>query len=136
MPQQSFSAEVDAWTAKSRKLLEAVLKTSSQFVIEDVVDRTPVKTGFLRASLTVSLDGPLPMRSPNPGGSHAPQDYSLSINNADLDDTIYATFVANYAGHVEYGARGRAGVGMVRLASQNWQQHVNRAVAEAKARVR
>jgi hypothetical protein len=134
MPQQSFSAAVDAWVLKSRQRLEAVLKTSAQFVIEDVVLRTPVDTGYLRASFTISFDGPLPMRGSQGDGYTAPP-YSLAIAGAGLGDTIYASFVANYAAHVEYGARGRAGVGMVRLAAQSWDQHVARAVAAAKARV-
>lgn len=134
---KSFTAQVDEWVLATRQRMIAVFRTSAQYVIEDVRDRTPVDTGFLRASWTVSLDGPLPMRSPNPGGDGGfqPQSYSLQIAGADLGDTVYASFVANYAGHVEYGARGRAGVGMVRLAAQAWPQHVNRAVAEAKARV-
>lgn len=134
---KSFIAQVDEWVLATRQRMIAVFRTSAQYVIEDVRDRTPVDTGFLRASWTVSLDGPQPMRSPNPGGDGGfqPQSYSLQIAGADLGSTIYASFVANYAGHVEYGARGRAGVGMVRLAAQAWPQHVNRAVAEAKARV-
>lgn len=134
---KSFTAQIDEWTRKTEARMLAVFRTAAQYVIEDVRDRTPVDTGFLRSSWTVSLDGPLPMRSPNPGGAfaHQPQSYSLRIAGAELGSTIYASFVANYAGHVEYGARGRAGVGMVRLAAQAWPQHVNRAVAEAKARV-
>jgi hypothetical protein len=134
MAQRSFSVSVDDWVRKSRQRLEAVLKTSAQFVIEDVVLRTPVDTGYLRASLTVSLDGPLPMRGDKGDGYAAPP-YALAIAGADIGSTITASFVANYAGFVEYGARGRQPVGMVRLSAQEWPRHVNRAVAEAKARV-
>lgn len=133
---KSFTAQIDEWTRKTEARMLAVFRTAAQYVIEDVRDRTPVDTGFLRSSWTVSLDGPLPMRSTNPGGSaFQPQSYSLQIAGADLGSTIYASFVANYAGHVEYGSQGRAGVGMVRLAAQAWPQHVAKAVAEAKARV-
>lgn len=134
---KSFTAQVDEWVLATRQRMIAVFRTSAQYVIEDVRNRTPVDTGFLRASWTVSLDGPLPMRAANPGRGQVnqAQSYSLQIAGADLGSTIYASFVANYAGHVEYGARGRAGVGMVRLAAQAWPQHVAKAVAEAKARV-
>lgn len=137
LPNQSFQAQVDEWVLKTRQRMVAVFRTAAQYVIEDVRDRTPVDTGFLRSSWTVSLDGPLPMRSPNPGGNFAfqPQSYSLKIAGADIGDTIFASFVANYAGHVEYGARGREPRRMVALAAQAWPEHVNRAVAEAKARV-
>jgi hypothetical protein len=133
----SFEAQIDAWVRKTEARMLAVFKTAAQYVIEDVRDRTPVDTGFLRASLTVTLDGPLPMRPEARAGAfnYDAQPYSLVIAGAQLGGTVYASFVAGYAGHVEYGARGRAGTGMVRLSAQNWQSHVNRAVAEAKARV-
>ena len=134
-----FEAAVDAWVLQTQARLLAVFRTAAQYVIEDVRDRTPIDTGYLRASWTVSLDGPLPMRpeaKPSPQFSYNAQSYSLAIAGADLGDTIYASFVANYAGHVEYGAQGRVGVGMVRLSAQAWPEHVARAVSEAKARVR
>lgn len=134
MASQSFSAAVEKWALKSQARLLAVFRTAAQYVIEDVRDRTPVDTGFLRASLTVTLDGPLPMREAAGSAYQAPS-YSLVIAGAELGGTVYASFVANYAGHVEYGAQGRASVGMVRLAAQAWSSHVARAVAEAKARV-
>lgn len=119
----------------------AVFRLSAEYVIEDVLDRSPVDTGFMRASFTVSLDGPLPIRAdakpPSGAGknSYEPQPYSLAIAGADLGDTITASFVAAYSAHVEYGARGRAGIGMVRLAAQAWPTHVAKAVSAAKARV-
>jgi hypothetical protein len=59
---------------------------------------------------------------------------ALVIAGASLGQPIYMGFVASYAAHVEYGARGRAAVGMVRLSAQQWPQIVNQVVAEAKAR--
>jgi hypothetical protein len=130
----TFSAQVDAWVLKTKQRQEAVFKTAAQNVIGDVIDRTPVDTGYLRASLTVTLNEPLPMRGQQGDGYTAPP-IDLSIAGAQLGDIIFASFVANYALPVEYGARGRAGVGMVRLAAQAWPQHVASAVAAAKARV-
>lgn len=136
---QTFSAQVEAWVTKSKKRLEAVVRTAAQDVTAEILQRTPVDTGFLRASFTVTLDGPLPIRadySGVAGASYQPQPYALVIAGSQLGQTIYGTFTASYAAHVEYGARGRAGAGMVRLSAQNWQQHVARAVAQAKARFR
>ena len=136
---QTFSAQVDEWVMETKARLRAVFQLSTQYVIDDIVARTPVDTGFLRASLTVTLDSPLPIRPlarPAEGGLYQPEPYALQIAGADVEDTIYASFVAGYAGHVEYGARGRSGAGMVRLAAQAWPIHISRAVTEAKARVR
>jgi len=120
--------------------MTAVFRLSAEYVIENVVELTPVDTGFLRASLTVTTDGPLPIRpDANPARDGTTYDlapYSLVIAGAELGETIFASFVASYSAHVEYGARGRAGRGMVRLAAQRWPEHVDRAVRVAKARVR
>lgn len=139
----SFTASIDAWVAETRARMDAVFKNSAEYVSEDVIDRTPVDTGFLRASLTASTVEPPEIRKdarPGKGataGSFAgPTNYALVINNMELGQTLYMGFTASYARHVEYGARGRQGVGMVRLAAQAWPDHVARAVREAKAAVR
>lgn len=133
----SFAAQVDAWVRETEARMLAVFRTAAEYVVEDVLDRTPIDTGYLRASLTVTTTGPLPIRAnarPVEGQTYNVQPYALSIAGAELGDTVYASFVASYAAHVEYGARGRAGRAMVRLAAQNWPVHVDRAVAAAKAR--
>lgn len=136
MAQQNFSAVIDQWVARTEKRMLAVFQTSASFVIEDIIERTPVDTGFLRASLDVNTDGPVPMsRTPEGAGSFQPPTYDLAIAGADLGSVIYATFGANYAAHVEYGAQGRPSRAMVRLSAQAWPQHVERATAMAKARV-
>lgn len=136
----SFGAQVDAWTRKTQQRMIAVFRTAAQMTIEEVSIRTPVDTGFLRASLHVSLAGIEPIqRAARPTvkekGHYLPsiQPYSLMINGAEIGDTIFASFVAAYAGHVEFGAEGRPARGMVRLAAQNWQTNVRKAVAQVKA---
>lgn len=134
----TFTADVTDWVRKTQARMLAVFRLSAEYVIEDALARTPRDTGFLAASMTVTLDGPLPIREgarPAGDGGYQVQPYSLVIAGADLGGTIHASWVASYAIHVEMGARGRAPVRMVGLAAQNWQSHVNRAVAEAKARV-
>lgn len=134
MAQQSFQAQVDKWVLETRQRMIAVFRTAAQFVIEDVIERTPVDTGYARASWTVSLDGPMPMRGAKGDGYQAPP-YSLSIAGADLGDTIYLSAVANYMTYLEHGHSQQAPNGMVRLAAQAWPTHVAKAVAAAKARV-
>lgn len=130
-----FGAAVDAWTKKTQQRMVAVFRTAAEYTFEDVMMRTPVDTGYLRASFTATLDAPLPMRGSKGDGYTAPP-ISLTIAGADIGDTIFGSFVANYAGHVEYGARGRPPRAMVRGAAQAWQGHVDKAVAEAKSRVK
>lgn len=134
MAQSSFSASVDSWVRETQQRMDAVIKTAAQSVVEDVIQRTPVDTGYLRASFSVTMNAPLPMRGKQGDGYRAPA-YVLVISGMTPGQSLFGTFVANYAAHVEYGARGRVGRGMVRLAALAWPQHVNRAVAAAKARV-
>jgi len=139
MAQQSFQSSIDAWVQKTKARMEAVVKNAAESVIEEVVLRCPVDTGFLRASLTASLDGPLPMRNDKPAGaapnSFDAQDVSLVIEGAQLGQTIYASFTARYASFVEYGTKHTNPVGMVRLSAANWGFHVESAVRQAKAAV-
>jgi hypothetical protein len=74
------------------------------------------------------------MRGSQGDGYKAPP-FVLVIAGAKLGESIYFSAVANYMVHLEYGARGRSGDGMVRLAAQSWPRHVRQAVAAAKARV-
>lgn len=137
----SFAATIDKWVLETRDRQEAVFKNAAEAVAGDVINRTPVDTGFLRASLQASLVEPPaidPKARPDKGaeGIAPPSNYAAVIENATIGQTVYMGFTAAYARHVEYGARGRQGVGMVRLATQAWPQHVAKAVREAKAAVR
>jgi hypothetical protein len=126
---QTFAAAVDDWTRETKARMDAVFRQAISYTFEDVVDRTPVDTGFLRSTWRASLSQPQRLKDPNPGGTgYQPEPYELIILGAEYGDTVYGTFSANYAQYVEYGARGRPGRGMVRLAAQNWQANVNRAV--------
>ncbi|MBK3745293.1 HK97 gp10 family phage protein [Paraburkholderia aspalathi] len=137
--QQNFSAQIDAWVAQTQKRMVAVFQTASQFVIEDMINRTRRDTGFLAASVKVSMDGPAPMSRPLPPGSvknqyHHDKHYTMIIAGAEIGGTIWATYTANYAVYREYGTQGQTGDAMVRLAAQSWPEHVKRATAMAKAR--
>lgn len=136
----SFKASIDKWVLETKARQEAVFKNSAEAVSEEVIDFTPWDTGFLRASLQASLVEPPaidPNAKPVKGRSYAPaSNYSLVIENSKLGDTIYFGFVAAYAIHVEYGARGRKPAQMVGRAVQRWPQHVAKAVRDAKAAVR
>ena len=128
--QLNFGAQVDDWVRKVEGLEEAVFKTAAQSVMEEVKQRTPVDTGTLRNSFLPSINAPLPAR-PIKAAVGALPEVVMSFAGAKLGDTVYGSFIANYAVHVEFGANGRPGAGMVRLAAQNWPQHVASAVSKA-----
>lgn len=139
----SFAAQVDEWTTKTKQRMEAVFHTAVDRLSEAVTANTPIDTGFLVHSWGASSQGmPQIVKGSRPPSSAGPGSFTydagpvnLIISNVPLGGTIYMGFTAGYAGHVEYGANGRPGRGMVRLAAQRWPEIVNGAIRDAKASV-
>lgn len=123
----AFQASVAAYIAQYKDRLERVFKASAQDVIAEAQTpvarggRMPVDTGFLRNSMVAGLNGSTALSGAD--------SYVLAIAGADLGDSIFAGWTANYARHVEYGAQGRAGRFYMRGAAQQWQQIVDRNAA-------
>lgn len=147
--QKSFSAQVSDWVRKSERRMTAVVKQSAQTVALEVKAKTPVDTGFLRATFVASTAGmPSIDRDSRPAGDHNGDDNSqiaLVIAGATIGQTIYFGFTAVYALRIEYGFRGEDSLGrsynqdgaqMVHLAAQQWPIIVSRVTAQVKARVR
>ncbi|MER8999988.1 HK97 gp10 family phage protein [Mesorhizobium australicum] len=129
--------------------LEAVFKVSAQELVSqldqllaDEVYAKPQppgykRTGFLRASLVASTSAMPTLSSENPGVA-VPADLGdviLVINGADLGDTIYLGYTANYAAFVHYGANGTTPRPWVTLVAQRWVMIVEAKAAEVKARL-
>ena len=139
MARQTFSASVDAWCLQGIGRVEEVFKQATQNVFEDVIDGTPRDTGFLVNSFTVTTDGTRdidPEAFPAPGterGAFEPKPYAAVIEGAEVGSVVTGSFTAAYSGFIEYGAEGRPARGMVRLAVQRWQEHVDKAVETTKA---
>lgn len=140
---KEFKAQVDAWVLKTRNRLENVVKQSTQDVIEvmqkpiDKGGNMPVKTGFLRSSLRITIGGPATGRLDRPGDYNYPdredRTYELTILGAPLGESMYAVYLASYAASQEYGTSGRPGKGFRRLAAQQWQQIVTNNVKLARS---
>ena len=140
---KNFQATVDEWVMKTRDRLENVVKQSAQDVIEGMqtpVEKggnMPVKTGFLRSSLRITIGGPASGFLSRPAEYNYPdredRTYELTLLGAPLGDSIYAVYLASYAASQEYGAQGRAGKGFRRLAAQKWPQIVAENVKLARS---
>lgn len=141
----NFSAAIDAWTKKSVARCEAVLRESTQRLIEQANTvgpsvnapaggaggKMPVDTGFLRASMAVSFDGMPVGPGRNAGGNAVAYDDSqitLKLAGVKLGKMIYAGWTAEYAIYMEER------YGFSRSATQNWQPIVTQVIAEAKTR--
>ena len=129
---QSFDAQVSAWVAKSQRRIEAVFKQSAQEVFSTAQKpvaqggNMPVDTGFLRNESFISM---LNNGTAIEGG----EAYILTILQAQLGDSIFGGWRAEYAKHVEYGARGRQGRRFAGQAAAQWQAIVKRNAAKLRA---
>jgi hypothetical protein len=137
---QSLAAQVGAWTKRTKARQLAVFQGATHRMFVDVLARTPRDTGFLANTLEASLSGPQTIRTdarpPSdaaPNSYPAPIDFGLAIATATIGDTVYGSFGAAYAGHVEYGTKLQNPAAMVRLSAQNWPHHVAGAVRDARA---
>lgn len=141
MADLDFSAAVADWVKQSKEAVEAVFHRSADLVGEAVMQGTPIDTGFLVHSFQASAsEMPSIKKGSKPNVNAGPGSYTfdkgpinLVIQGVPLGNPIYLGFTAEYAPYVEYGANGRAGRGMVRLAAQRWQGIVNQAVGELRA---
>jgi hypothetical protein len=146
---QSFAATVGDWCAKVPNALEAVFKESAQELVSqldqllaDEVYAKPQapgykRTGFLRASLMASTSVMPTLSRANPGAP-VPADLGdviLVINGADLGDTIYLGYTANYAAYIHYGANGTTPRPWVTMVAQRWVMIVEAKAAEVKSRL-
>lgn len=133
----SFAAQVGSWANKVDGALEAVFKESAQELVAQLNQLVPRDTGFLAASLMASTTAMPQMTRANPGAA-VPGDLGdivLVIAGADLGDTIFLGYTANYAAHVHYGARGNAPRPWVTMVAQRWIAIVEAKAAEVKQRL-
>ncbi|MDL2397458.1 HK97 gp10 family phage protein [Rhizobium mayense] len=134
MASSDFSATIAAWAEKTKQRMEDVVQTSIQLLAEAVVERTPDTGGTPVNSFQVSGSAMPVMHAgaadaDAPDGSK-PEAVNLAVLSVPLGGKIYMGFTAPYAAEIEYGRDGQAGAGMVRLAAQEWQDIVGRAVRE------
>jgi hypothetical protein len=132
MVQYTF-ATLDAWTKKTERRIDAVLKDATQSVVAVAQvtkakgGRMPVDTGNLRNSLISSVSG----GAMGEGASS----YILAAAGMKGGDLATFTWTAEYAAAVNNGNRGRPGAHFVEGAVDQWPAIVRASIAKAKARV-
>ena len=142
----NFAAQLSAFAAATKERTTAVFRESAERVVEEMQTpvgaggNMPVDTGFLRASLQASTTAPIPINSsaqPDEGSTHAYNagPITLTIAGADLGETIYVTYTANYARDQEYGSNGREGRAFVRSAAQRWPTIVTAVCGDLQSRI-
>ena len=131
---KTFTAQVGAWAAKTKRQMDAIVKTAVQDVVGDMQKpkakggNMPVDTGFLRNSISTTLDGSTPR-----GTAGGAEGYILAIAGYETGDTILVGYTANYAVHQEYGTRYLRGNAFRARAVRKWPQFVAKAAKRAEA---
>ena len=141
----TFTAQVEAFVAKSRMKMELVFKESARDVFDAAqltkaseakrprknVSRgfarggnLPVDTEFLLKSMVSGLNGQT--------GAGGADSYVMAIAGAKIGDTVFGGWTAKYARHVEYGTSKMAGSFFALKAAQQWQAIVSKNAAKAK----
>lgn len=135
----NFSAVVGDWAKETEDRLERIFKASVQELVVTAINRTPVDTGFSRASWRVSSEA-MPQIIDGSRGKDG-QSYSVdfgelngAVSGARLGTTLYAGITASYAIYLEYGHSKQAPQGFVRISAAEWPTIVGQVVAEAKSR--
>lgn len=124
----SFSATVSDWAKKTEARTLAVFQTAVQDLIGDAQTprakggNMPVDTSFLRNSGQAALND-IPAGDANPNNMTA---VPLVISRAQIGDRVVFGWTANYAQYME------ARYAFMRLAAQNWAQHVKNANRKVK----
>lgn len=122
-----FTAQIGVFADRAKEKLETVIKQSAQEVFSIAQTpkaqggRMPVDTGFLRNSLIATLNG-----SAVGSGADA---YVMAVAGAEIGDTIFAGWAAEYARHMEYGTSKTPGNFYMLSAAQQWQAIVARNAA-------
>lgn len=140
MPNVDFASQIDEWTKKTSARMLAVYKGSVQEFISRAQARIPVDTGYARASIRASLEA-MPQieltAHRDPDGSYS-VDYSsilITINSAQLGQTLYVGWTANYVPYLEYGHSDQAPNGFIGVTVLEWPQIVAGQIEKAKAAV-
>lgn len=129
---KTFSAQVDAWIAKSERLSMAVLQQATQAVINDANTpvakggRMRVDTGFLRNSLKAKI-GSMPSGTAT-AGNWSDSEVVLTLTRLQPGQVFYAGWLAGYARPREHYD------GFLRMATQKWQEQVDAAARQLRQR--
>ena len=110
---QSFSVEIEKWAKEARASLDDFAVEFAQDLNEEIVRRTPVDTGFLRASWFSNV-GARPSgvaTSGDTGGAVTIAKMNLVAAGLKYGDTYFMSNGAAYAMRLELGFTGRDALG-------------------------
>lgn len=147
---KNFAAQVGAWAAKTKQRQTAVFRSSAQRVANEVRQTVneggalPIKTGNLRRSLLASTTAMPSTAAAKTEFGDKSGEIQLTIAGAEIGQTVYLGFQANYARRLNYGFVGedslgrtynQAGRHFVEAVAQRWPQIVKEEAARIQSQV-
>lgn len=128
---QQFNASLGAWAKQTQANLDALVRQATQQLAENVIQSTPVDTGFLRGSWQPSIGEPATSQGKmDPSGAGTLAQIGLTIARLKAGGQFWFLNNAAYALHVEYGTSRMAGRYYVQSNVKRWPQIVNATAAE------
>ena len=97
---ENVAIDISKFVRESRENMRAFAIIFIQDLAQRVVEATPVKTGFLRASWHAALNNPSSLPAP---GSSDVSSVALTASQLQIGDIFYYVNNAEYAGYLEYG---------------------------------
>lgn len=129
---RQFNADLGAWARKAGDKMDALARQTAQEVSFQVVNKTPVDTGFLRSSWQPAIGGPKPSNGA-PGAQSKPiGEIGLVAAGLKAGEMYWMTNGAKYASFVEFGTSRMAGRFMVTDTVSRWGQIVERVARDLK----
>lgn len=120
-----FDVDVTRWVEKARKNMDAALRGIAEAAVARVKSLTPVRTGYLRANWTATLnDEAIPTPQSNGAGT-------MRLLDAKAGDVVVISNPVQYARRIEYGFVGTDERG--RVQNQQGRGMVQQTVAELPA---
>jgi hypothetical protein len=128
-----YSVALKKWKDATDEKLLQIARQACQELAFQVVEKTPVDTGFLKGSWQPSLNGPVGKSdaTPDKSGSSINSEIGLVVTGLKLGDTFYMVNNAAYARRIEYGFVGEDSLG--RRYNQAGRYFVRDAMAKARS---
>ena len=146
--QARFAGKINSWVSQTDERMNYVHREATWKLIKEMQNTVPYKDGYLKASLSTSLNlAPLPADVEaigNPGTWNEQVAYDL-VHDSTYEDRIVSNYTMVYARRLEYGFTGTDSLGRsynqpprgwVRKAAQKWKRFVALSVQEAKGKIK
>lgn len=132
MSVKSFQQQLDRFSKKLEKRVEAAARGAIVEFGSRVIVRTPVDTGRARGGWQTSIGkapgGSAPDRTPEA----AQQELEATASTLCLGDDVVISNAVEYIGPLEDGSSAQAPNGMIKTTVAEWPEIVRRAVARGR----